>query len=350
MTPFTRSPEETADSLSRAAKSLLKLNARPPVGLTPKDPIWAKNKARLYRYRPTGGTVRPTPILLVYALINKPYIMDLTPGNSLVESLVEDGYDVFLLDWGVPGEEDAGLGYDSYLFDYLPRAVRAMLKAANAERFTLFGYCMGGTIAAMYAATQPSPQLANLVLLTTPIDFAQAGLYSAWLEPEHFDATRVSGTLRLIPPEMIDLGAKLLKPLQNYVGPYVRLLEKIEDEDFVKGWKTMNFWVNDGVPFPGEAYRQWVTWFYQENRLVRGELSLRGVPVRLENIRCSVLNVYAQMDHIVPPEMSTPFLALVGSQDKADMPVKAGHVGVVAGRTAHQHFIPKLKKWLESRT
>ncbi len=297
-------------------ENLLKLQASPPVGMSPRDLVWSKNKARLYRYQAPDGIRHRTPLLLIYALINKPYILDLTPGNSLIESLAADGYDVFLLDWGIPGEEDAALGYDDYVFEYLPRAVRQVLKRSGADRFTLFGYCMGGTIAAMYAATHPGPALANLVLLTTPIDFAEAGLYSAWLDPDHFDVDRVAGTLKLVPPEMLDLGAKLLKPLQNYVGPYVRLLEKIEDDEFVKGWQVMHHWVNDGVPFPGEAYRQWIRKFYQENRLIKGELELRGMPVRLENIRCAILNAYAELDHIVPPAMAIPLLDHVGSAER----------------------------------
>jgi len=332
------------------AENLLKLHASPPVGMSPRELVWTKNKARLYRYAAPGGIRHKTPLLFVYALINKPYILDLTPGNSLIESLAAAGYDVFLLDWGIPGEEDAGLGFENYVLEYLPRAARQVLEKSGSDRFSLFGYCMGGTICAMYAATHPGPELANLVLLTSPIDFSEAGLYSAWLDPAHFDVERVARTLKLVPPEMLDLGAKLLKPLQNYVGPYVRLLEKIEDAEFVKGWQVMHHWVNDGVPFPGEAYRQWVRHFYQENRLIRGELELRGVPVRLGNIRCSVLNVYAELDHIVPPAMALPLLDRVGSTDKTLLPINAGHVGVVAGRTAHRQFIPKLEAWLRIRS
>ena len=334
------------------ATSLLKLRAKPPVGLTPKDLVWAKNKARLYRYRSPSGKPRThtIPILFVYALINKPYILDLTPGNSLIESLVDDGYDVYLLDWGIPGEEDAGLGYEDYVLDYIPRAVRQVLKTSEVDRFTLLGYCMGGTMAVMYAATHPGLPLANLVTLTSPVNFVDSGLYTAWLDPAHFDVDRVAHSLRLVPPEMLALGSKLLKPLQNYIGPYIKLAEKIEDEDFVEGWHVMNHWVNDGVPFPAEAYRQWIRGFYQENRLIRGELELRGMPVRLENIMCPLLNVYAELDHIVPEHMSTPLVGHVSSEDATTLAIKAGHVGVVAGRTAHKKFVPQLKAWLQPRS
>ncbi len=152
--------------------------AKIETGQTPKEVIWTKNKAKLYRYEPTRQKLFPVPILLVYALINKPYVLDLLPGASLVEYLVNQGFDVYLLDWGTPGDEDRHLALDHYILDYIPRAARKMLQAAHAHEFTLLGYCMGGTMSAMYAALFPALPLKNLILLTSPIDFS-AGTY--WL-------------------------------------------------------------------------------------------------------------------------------------------------------------------------
>lgn len=320
-----------------------------PVGMTPKDVVWTKNKAKLYRYHQPERR-HAVPILLVYALINRPYIMDLMPGNSLVEYLVSEGYDVFMLDWGVPGEEDAGLRIDDYVLDYLPRAVKQVLRHSGARELTMFGYCIGGTLSAMYAACHPEAPLANLILLATPIDFSDAGLYSAWLDPRYFNADRVAETCKLVPTEMLDWGAKMLKPMQNYLGTYAALLDRIEDREYVKGWLAMNRWVNDGIPFAGAAYRQWITEFYQQNKLIKGELTLGGRPVLLENIRCSVLNTYAELDHIAQPCQSKPFLSVISSTDATELPIRAGHVGIVAGRSASKNFFPKLNDWLSKRS
>lgn len=320
----------------------------PKTGAMPRAQVWSKNKAKLYRYESTRK--HATPILLVYALINKPYILDLLPGNSLIEFLCDEGYDVFLLDWGIPGEEDANLRFDNYILDYLPRAVREVKRHSGQDHFTLFGYCMGGTISAMYASLHPDDGMRNLVLLTTPIDFSGPGLFSAWLDPRFFDVERIAQTYRLVPPTFLEMGAKLLKPLQNYVGPYVKLLRGLEDEKFVEGWQAMHQWVHDGVPFPAAAYRQWVTEFYQENRLVEDNLELGGRPVRLADITCPVLNVYAEHDHIVRPEQATVLLDKISSTDAENLAIKAGHVGVVSGRSARVDFFPKLNAWLEPRS
>jgi polyhydroxyalkanoate synthase len=319
------------------------------VGQTPKAVVWEKNKAKLYRYHSTERR-HATPLLLVYALINKPYILDLAPGNSFVEYLLGQGYDVYLLDWGTPGEEDANLGLDDYVLDYIHRASKAVMKTAGSDQFSLLGYCQGGTLSALYAAAHPEAPIKNLILLTTPIDFDNAGLYSAWLDPKHFNVDRVVDAFKLVPADMLQLGSKLLKPLQNYVGPYMTLWDRLDDADFVQGWQVMNTWVDDGIPFSGAAYRQWVKDFYQGNKLIKGEVVLGDRAAKLENIACPLLVVYATLDHIVPTCQALPALDLVSSTDKAALPVKAGHVGVVAGRSAKRNFFPRLDEWLSARS
>lgn len=319
----------------------------PEVGLTPKQTVWRLNKARLYRYE--SSRTRGVPILFTYALINRPYILDLMPGCSLVEFLVKEGYDVFVLDWGIPGPEDAARTLDDHVLGTLPRAVRQVVRHSGKSEITLAGYCMGGTIAALYAALHPDGPVRNLVLLTAPCDFSDAGVMSTWLAPENFDVDRVADGFGLVPAEFLDLGAKWLKPIQNYVSPHVRLAERADDPAFVRTWRAMNRWVNDGVPFPGAAYRQWIRDFYQHNKLVRKELELGGRPVDLSDISCAVLNVMADQDHIVPAHQSAAFLDLVSSADKEAMTVHGGHVGIVAGKAART-FFPRLASWLAPRS
>ena len=149
---------------------LLLAGAKVATGQTPKEVIWTKNKATLYRYVPLGEIRFPVPLLLVYALIDRPFILDLIPGNSFVEYLVEQGFDVYLLDWGIPGDEDHFLSFDHYVFDYLSEAVRHVLRTSHVEAVSLFGACIGGLLSAMYAALFPGPYLRNLILYGTPID------------------------------------------------------------------------------------------------------------------------------------------------------------------------------------
>ncbi|MEJ7718854.1 MAG: hypothetical protein WKF31_13150 [Thermoleophilaceae bacterium] len=121
------------------------------IGQTPKDVVWTHRKATLYRYR-SSQRVHSVPVLLVFALINRPDIFDLTPGRSFVEFLLEEGLRRVPPRLGQPGDEDSDMGVDDYVCDQLPWAMRETLRAAGAEELTLVGWCIGGTLCAMHGA------------------------------------------------------------------------------------------------------------------------------------------------------------------------------------------------------
>src|SRR5205807_5567602 len=151
MTKDTPSVDDMTVALKKYAKGIQIIldGAQAPTGQTPKEVIWTKNKAKLYHYEPAIEKRFPVPILLIYALINRPYVMDLMPGNSLVEYLANQGFDVYMLDWGTPGDEDKDLTFEDYVLDYIPRAVRKVLRHSHAEELSLIGFCMGVTMTAI---------------------------------------------------------------------------------------------------------------------------------------------------------------------------------------------------------
>jgi polyhydroxyalkanoate synthase subunit PhaC len=321
-----------------------------PVGTTPKQVIWRKNKASLYRYARAAPATRRTPVFLLLPLINRAYILDLRPGASFVEFLLDQGFDVFLLDWGIPGDEDGRLDLDTLLTGYVRRALaRASAVAGDPPGLTLLGYCIGGTLAACYTALFGAAPVAikNLVLFTTPIDFAQAGQFGTWTAAGAFPVDALTRTYPTVPGSLPDLGSKMLNPLPTTIGTYVRLYDRLADPGFdVTGWQAMYRWVNEGVPFPSAAYRQWITDFYQANKLARGSLELDGRRVRLGDIRCPVLNVAATADTIAPRPTTSAITRLVGSTDTEELILKGGHVGIVVGRTARTTLWPGVADWL----
>ncbi len=339
------------DKYARGARIMVD-GARASTGQTPKEIIWTKNKAKLYRYEPEKPKKRPVPILMVYALINKPYILDLMPGNSLIEHLLGEGFDVYLLDWGVPGDEDADLSFDDYVLDYIRPATKRVLWTSGAEGYTLFGYCMGGTMSAMYASLFPEKPLENLVLLTTPVDFSpeEMGLLGLWTREECFDPGLLVESFGNIPSELIDNSMQMLKPIQNYVGTYASMWERIVEDKPMETWLAMNKWVNDGTPFPGAAFKQWIGEFYQGNKLAKGELVLRGRKVDLSNVTCPVLNIAGEKDHICPLPQTRATMDLIGSEDKEFFVLDAGHVGLMTGRDARKGLWPKVSAWLAERS
>lgn len=325
------------------------------VAQTPKEAIWTLNKTVLYKYyaQAPAEKRKRVPLLLVFALINKPYIFDLRPGGSFVEFMVQQGYDVYLVDWGAPGPEDADLTFDDYALEYLPRAIRRMQAHSGQHDFSMLGWCIGATLASIYAAMRPDDGLRNLTLLTAPIDFSNKGAmgpFPKWLKEEYFNIDAILAQTGNYPGEMIDTGSKLLKPVENLVGNYLRLLDNLDDPKIVESWQAMNTWVSDGVPFAGAAYRQLVVDLYRENKLMKGAWMMRGRTVNLADIKASFLNIIARQDHIVPPCQSETLIDVVGSADKQQIIMPGGHIGIMAGSGARRGLWPQIDAWLAERS
>lgn len=318
------------------------------VGQTPKTLVWTKNKAKLYRYEHTSDTPikLKTPLLIVYALVNKPFVLDLLPGRSFIEYLVKQGVDVYLLDWGSPGPEDKRLRFDDLAMEYLPRAVRQVLKTSNTEHLNILGYCLGGVLTTLYVATHPDAPLNSVILLATPIDFSHVDLFSSWLDPRYQDIDKLVDTMGNVPAEFVAVGTKLLKPYLSFVGTYQNLWENAEDEKFVEMWGAMNRWIEESVPFAGEAFRQWIKDFYHSNKLINDQLVIAGQPVRLSNIKFPILNIAAEADHLVQFSQTQPTLDKVGSTEKEFVIMPGGHIGLVTGRKAVKNLWPKVMDWL----
>jgi polyhydroxyalkanoate synthase len=320
----------------------------PEVGPTPRQEIYRTNKSRLWRYE-SRRTVR-TPLLFVPNLgISRPYIFDLLPKGSFIEHMTQQGFDFFLVDWGVFGAEDNGLTLEHAVTRILPRLARKALEASGATELSVLGYCMGAPLSLSYLASTPEFPLRNFVDMAGPIDFAHAGLFGRWLDAKHFDADKYVDTLGQIPAEMVKLGFKLLKPTMD-LSTNVNLWWNLWNPEYVTGFNALNKWANEYLPFPGEFFRQWVKDFYQQNKLIRNELTMAGRPVRLESIRCPVLAVGAKEDNIAPPACVKPLVEAVSSRDTEYVELPGGHISLIAGRGASVHCWPKVASWLASRS
>ncbi len=319
------------------------------IGCSPREVVWTHRGTTLYRYR-SATRQYEIPVLLVFALINRPDIFDLRPGNSFVEFLLAEGYDVFLVDWGVPDEEDAEMGLAEYVCDELHWAVRETLIASGAEELTLLGWCIGGTLCAMYCALHPGGPVRNALLLTTPID-PSGSLYTRWVGGEDFDVDLIADSYGAVPGSGIDTANKLMKPVTNYVTTNRRLfMSVLAGKDVRAGHQAMAKWVADNPPFAGRAFREWITWMYKENRLVAGRLRLRGQRVDLRRIEQNLLILTADGDHIAPPAGTLPLIDLVSSKDVTHLGRSGGHIGLMAGSRARTEIWPELSDWLAERS
>jgi polyhydroxyalkanoate synthase len=346
------------DPYTQAASRLKTLTkvvtTKAAIAQTPKQLVWTLNKAKLYRFVPVlpAEQRHPVPLLLVFALMNRPYILDLRPGHSFVEYMVNQGYDLYLLDWGAPGPEDKNLKFDDYTLDYMPRAIRKMKSISGSEEFSLLGWCIGAILTSIYSALRPDDGLRNLILLTAPLDFSnkQGLTFARWTDERYFDIDKVLAAFGNMPGEMIDYGAKALKPVENYISNYVKLWDNLDDPRMVEAWHAMNTWVTDNVPLAGGAFRQLIVDLYRNDRLMQGELVIRGERVDLSRIRANLLTVIAEGDHITPSCQSEPIMSKVSSADKELFRIAGGHIGIMAGSGASRYTWPHINNWLGPRS
>lgn len=321
----------------RAARGL------PAVGLTPAEVVHAENKWRLLRYR--GPNDFATPVLLVPSLINRHYVLDLRPGRSFVEFLVEHGHDVYMIDWGAPGDEDRHLEWDDIVDGYLGRAIR--IASRRSGRVHLLGYCLGGTLVAVHAAARPD-RVASLMLVAAPIDFHQGGLLARWTTTPSFDLAALEEAFGNVPWPLMQASFHMLRPTL-VLSKLVSMIDRAWDDEFLDHLAALERWGNDNVSFPGRAYRRYVQELYRENRLAAGTFTMRGRPARLDAVRAPTLVVSFAHDHIVPERSATAALDLVSSSDKTLLRVPGGHVGAMVSRKARDGLWGQLSAWWAER-
>ncbi len=342
--------EEIDRAVQRGVKGLQYLRSgAPDVGLSPKDEIHARGTLRLYHYRPMADELYRVPILLVMSLVSKPYIFDLTPGQSLIEFLLQRGYDVYMIDWGEPRPDDSGLRLENYVLDFLPECIERVREDCGEPDLSLTGYCMGGSLVVMYQALHAEGPVKNLACFTTPYNYEGMGLFKRFSDPRHFDVDRVVDTLGNIPPEMMIRSFEMLRPVSRAVGQ-IRLWDNMWNDEFVHSYRVFDRWANEQIPFPGECFRQTTKELQWANKLYQKQFRLGGRLVDVAEIRVPFLHVMAEHDHIVPYDAAKELVDHVGSQDKQSIVLKGGHVSLIAGPNAVRRMWPALDDWLSVRS
>lgn len=331
---------------TEAARAMVGISDEmPPLAQTPRDELPLEGGARLLHFRGDAAATIARPILLVPSLINRWYVLDLRPGASLVEALVRAGFDVWCLDWGVPEAEDRYLDWDSVL-RRLGRAARRVQRETAAKSIGLLGYCMGGTLSAIHVAQHPDT-IAAFVTLAAPIDFSLGGMLRRMVDPAWFDADAIADAGNVAPSQM-QAGFTALRPTLD-LAKLVSSPDLATDSRQRAAFLALDAWASDNIPFPGEAYRRYITEMYQGNELVLGAHRANGRAVSLGAIRCPVMTITASRDQICPGAAATALLKHVGTKDTAILEVPGGHVGAVVGSKASTAMYPKLAEWLAPR-
>ncbi|SDZ84568.1 polyhydroxyalkanoate synthase [Haloplanus vescus] len=361
MNPFTFPLDAQRELWERAADDTASVGAIPDgletmadveVGETPSDVVYRENKLELLHYEPLVPEEErhDVPILFVYALINRPYILDLQPDRSVVRRLLEAGFDVYLIDWGEPSQLDTSLSLHDYVNRYIDNCVDEVRERSGQDAINLLGYCMGGTMSVMYAALNPE-KVRNLGLMAAGLCFDDTGgILELWGDEDVFNPRAIAETFGNVPAEFLDVGFALMDPVHNYVTKYGNLYDNIDDDEFVENFARMEKWLNDPIDVAGAAYCEFLEDIYQENKLYRNELELNGERVDLDAITMPVIQVIGEYDHLIPPEASKPFNEQVASDDTEIMEFSTGHIGLSVSGSSHENLWPAVAEWFAERS
>lgn len=345
-----KAAEEVLTAQRKLAAALNTLRSMDDVdfGVTAKEEIYREDKVIVYRFRGERAPTAKVPILIVYALVNRPYMVDLQDDRSLVKNLLAKGEDVYLVDWGYPDGADRWLTLDDYINGYIARAVDAVARHRRVRKINLLGICQGGAFSLCFAALHPH-KVQNLITMVTPVDFQTPdNMLSNWVQK--LDIDLFVDTLGNVPADLMNLCYLMLKPVrlnqQKYIGLVDILDNKVEMENFLR----MEKWIFDSPDQAGEAFRQFLKDFYQGNKLIKGGLKIGDREVHLGNVTMPVLNVFAEQDHLVPPNASRVLADHVGTKDYTQVAFRGGHIGIYVSGRAQREVPSAIHDWLAART
>lgn len=309
------------------------------------------DETRLYKllhYRPLVSRTAKTPIVFVYALMNKSYILDLQPDKSWLRNLLSQGFNVYLIDWKTPTNIDKYASFDDYVNFYIDDCVNLVSKENSVEKLTLHGYCLGSTMAAMYT-TLHQEKVRNLVTIAPIIDTENDGTVLANFA-RHLNVDKVIDTCGNFPREYLYACFSMLKPFKQGVNKYINLVENIDNAKFVQNFLRIEKWLYDTPTIAGETFKQWIEDIYQKNLLVKNEMKIGENNIDLSKIRVPLLNIVAEEDHLVSPQCSVALNDSVSSLDKRLMHFHTGHVGLIASSYSQNNVLPKVGQWLRVRS
>ncbi|ACK68962.1 poly(R)-hydroxyalkanoic acid synthase, class III, PhaC subunit [Gloeothece citriformis PCC 7424] len=346
-TEITKKMIKGLDNLSRLREEDIES------GVSPKEVVYQEDKVVLYRFKSQVEHPLPIPLLMVYALVNRPFMVDLQEGRSLVANLLKLGLDVYLIDWGYPTRADRWLTLDDYINGYINNCVDFIRKQHNLDKINLLGICQGGTFSVCYSAIYPE-KVKNLIVMVAPIDFRMPGTLlnmrgGCTIGAEALDVDLMIDSMGNVPGDYLNLEFLMLKPLQLGYQKYLDFPDIMENESKLANFMRMEKWIFDSPDQAGEAYRQFMKDFYQSNKLIKNEVVIGNKPVNLQNLTMPILNLYAELDHLVDPASSKALEKYVNTTDYIVQSFPVGHIGMYVSGKVQATLPPTIVEWLTAR-
>ena len=338
---------EQAQEKARKGSQVLLEDLDTTIAPTPYEVVFQEDRVKLKYYRPEGKPKFKTPLLVVYALINRETMLDLQPGRSVVQTFLDNGLEVYMIDWGYPSRKDRFLGFDDHINGYMDDVVDYICDRHDLPKINLMGICMGGTFSVIYSAQHPK-KIKNLVTTVTPSNFdTEKGLLHQWMK--HIDPEALVNTWGNLPAHAMNFGFLLLNPARLMIDKYVGFMEHMDSKKFVENFIRMEKWIFDSPDLPGAVFQKFIRDCYQQNLLIQNKMKVGGHPVDLKKVTMPLLNIYGLYDHLVPPEACDRLTRAVGSKDTEDVCLRTGHIGIYVSSKSQREFAPKITAWLAER-
>lgn len=305
--------------------------------------VWRQGSTRVLDFGVTNkAAAKGRPVLVVPSLINRATVLDLQPGRSLMRALAATGLRPFLVDWDMPGDEEAAFTLSDYIAGRLAAALDAVTELVGGP-VAVVGYCMGGNLILPLPMFAPD-KVSAMALLATPWDFdAMAEVPVRMLKATRQRFEDLIDSQGRLP---VDVLQAMFASLDPYLAlrKFTRFARLDGDGDEALHFIALEDWLNDGVPLVGPVARECLFDWYGRNTPGRGQWRVAGDVVDPRRVTCPTLLVVPRQDTIVPPQSALPLAALLAKAETAVQP--AGHIGMVAGHNGPERLYPLLAEWL----
>lgn len=340
-TAYTESLKKNLDKIIEGYEVLQNIEEI-DVATSPKELVWKRDKVKLYHYENPHRIKSKIPTIISFAMLNRHDVLDIQPDRSLIRKLLEEGLDIYIMDWGYHTQADRYLTMEDYILGYYNDAVDYIRKTTGHEKINMQGICQGGTFSMIYCSIFPE-KINSLITYVAPFDFDnQNNMLFTWTK--YIDIDTMVDTVGTVSGEMIDSAFTCLKPSMN-ISKYLGILNSLDDEEKLISFLRMEKWKTDLPAIPGEMYRKYIKDLFRDNKLIKGEFELDGKIVNLKNMTVPYLNVYALQDNIIPNTSTKAIMSKIGSKDKKEIPFPGGHIGVFVGGKSQKELAPAVAKW-----
>lgn len=320
---------------------------RDNINRTESEPIKMNEKYHLLHYKSSKINKNQTPILVVYSLINRHYILDLSKDVSIIRHFLDNGFDVYATDWETPATFDKDFTLEKYIHEYVENSVNKIREITGSEKVSLFGYCWGGILSLIYSTIHPET-VKNLILHATPLDIGKPDtVIEKWTS--QIDPDVMVEKIGNVPGTLLNFAFTMRNPLESILK-YPNYFKKYHSPDEIMQFFAIETWLYDSRPIIGEVYKEIIKKIYQKNELIQGKMCVGKNPVDLGNLMMPVLNIVGLYDDLVPPNTSKGILSKIPSTDKESIEYPTGHVGLCISKKAHIELWPKVTEWIKKRS